>query len=78
MPDQKTTGQQGKGAFNFNANEVNQWDGRQVGQALRPILARVQNMDRTEIDNIVSELKGDPQALAALVHLRETASTSQR
>jgi hypothetical protein len=37
---------QGKGAF-FDQEQVDKWDARETGQALKPILAKIGRMNRT-------------------------------
>lgn len=61
-----------KSAFGFDQNDVDRWDARQTGQALRPILAKIGRMNRTDatdIEMLRTQLQDDPDALSGLDHL---------
>lgn len=70
---------QGKGAF-FDQEQVDKWDARETGQALKPILAKVGRMNRTggNADQIISQIVGDPDALSGLEHLQELTRAATR
>lgn len=70
---------QGKGAF-FDQEQVDNWDARQTGQALKPILAKIGRMNRTNgnADQIAVQLVGDPDALSGLAHLQELVREKTR
>lgn len=67
---------EGKSAF-FSQDQVDKWDARETGQALRPILAKIgkMNRDNADVGQIRDQLGQDPDALAGLTHLREVIGT---
>lgn len=69
-----------KSAFGFDQSDVDRWDAQQTGEALRPILAKVGNMNRTggNGDQIRTQLESDPDALAGLAHLSELMRAPSR
>jgi hypothetical protein len=68
-----------KSAF-FDQETVDKWDARETGQALKPILAKIGRMNRTNgnADQITQQLVGDPDALSGLEHLREKVREATR
>lgn len=71
--------EQSKGAF-FDQEQVDKWDARELGQALRPVLARIGKLSRTggNVDQIRSQLEGDPDALIGLDHLKDAMRSTTR
>jgi hypothetical protein len=70
---------EGKSAF-FDQDQVDKWDARETGQALRPILAKIGRLNRTEgnLEQIRSQLEGDPDVTIGLSHLTELMRSPTR
>lgn len=70
---------QPKGAF-FDQKQVDNWDARETGQALRAVLGKIGKMSRTggNDDQIRNELTNDPDALAGLEHIKSVLREPSR
>jgi hypothetical protein len=69
-----------KSAFGFDQEDVDRWDARQTGQALKPILAKIGRMNRTggNIEQLTQQLEGDSDAIIGLAHLSEMMRSRTR
>lgn len=59
-------------AFGFDQANVDKWDARETGQALKAVLGKIGKMSRTtgNSDQLREALVNDPDAISGLEHIK--------